>query len=101
MQQLKKTKNVNDENIIRTTKTLYGNDIDDESTDILKIRLFIYVYSLLEKITIWNAYYCEIDTKHEMLVSERTKKVFIEMHHLFPVMYQQENGINMKLMWIV
>lgn len=52
MQQLKKTKNVNDENIIRTTKTLYGNDIDDESTDILKIRLFIYVYSLLEKITI-------------------------------------------------
>ena len=45
---LKETKNVNDENILRITKTLYGNDIDDESTDISKIRLFMYVYSLLE-----------------------------------------------------
>lgn len=45
---LKETKNVDDENILRITKTLYGNDIDDESTDISKIRLFMYVYSLLE-----------------------------------------------------
>ena len=45
---LKETKNVDDENILKITKTLYGNDIDDESTDISKIRLFMYVYSLLE-----------------------------------------------------
>lgn len=45
---LKEAKNVDDENILKITKTLYGNDIDDESTDISKIRLFMYVYSLLE-----------------------------------------------------
>lgn len=45
---LKETKNIDDENILKITKTLYGNDIDDESTDISKIRLFMYVYSLLE-----------------------------------------------------
>ena len=39
---------VSDENIFKIIKTLYGNDIDDESTDISKIRLFIYVSYLLK-----------------------------------------------------
>ena len=41
--------NVSDENILKITQTLYGNDIDDESTDISKIRLFIYISSLLNE----------------------------------------------------
>lgn len=41
--------NVSDENILKITQTLYGNDIDDESTDISKIRLFIYISALLNE----------------------------------------------------
>lgn len=39
---------VSDENIIKTVKTIYGNDIDDESTDISKIRLFFYIVKLFK-----------------------------------------------------
>ena len=46
---------------------------------------------LLGKIAIQNAYYCcEKDVRHETFESERTKKSFMEAHHLVPVMYQQE-----------
>lgn len=46
---------------------------------------------LLGKIAIQNAYYCcERDARHETFISERTKKAFMEAHHLVPVMYQQE-----------
>lgn len=41
--------NISDDNILKITQTLYGNDIDDESTDISKIRLFIYISSLLNE----------------------------------------------------
>lgn len=46
---------------------------------------------LLGKIAIQNAYYCcERDARHETFISERTKKAFMEAHHLIPVMHQQE-----------
>jgi len=46
---------------------------------------------LLGKIAIQNAYYCcEKDARHETFISEKTKKSFMEAHHLVPVMYQQE-----------
>ena len=46
---------------------------------------------LLGKIAIQNAYYCcERDARHETFISERTKKAFMEAHHLVPVMHQQE-----------
>lgn len=46
---------------------------------------------LLGKIAIQNAYYCcERNAHHETFISERTKKNFMEAHHLVPVMYQQE-----------
>lgn len=46
---------------------------------------------LLGKIAIQNAYYCcEKDARHETFESQRTKKSFMEAHHLVPVMYQQE-----------
>ena len=40
---LTKNKIYNDENILKIASTIYGNDIDDESTDISKIRLFFYL----------------------------------------------------------
>ena len=40
---LTKNKIYNDENILKIANTIYGNDIDDESTDISKIRLFFYL----------------------------------------------------------
>lgn len=46
---IKLNDNISDENILKITQTLYGNDIDDESTDISKIRLFIYISSLLNE----------------------------------------------------
>ena len=40
---LKKNKLYNDENLLNLVSTVFGNDIDDESTDIAKIRLFFYL----------------------------------------------------------
>lgn len=46
---------------------------------------------LLGKIAIQNAYYCcEKSARHETFISEKTKKNFMEAHHLVPVKYQQE-----------
>lgn len=39
---------VSDDNILKIVKTIYGNDIDDESTDISKIRLFFYIIKLFK-----------------------------------------------------
>lgn len=46
---LKKINMVSDDNILKIITTLYGNDIDDESTDISKIRLFFYTINLLSE----------------------------------------------------
>lgn len=46
---LKEKNIVSDDNILKITNTLYGNDIDDESTDISKIRLFFYIVNLLNE----------------------------------------------------
>lgn len=47
---LKKTNLLNDKNIISIAKTIYGNDIDEESSDICKLRSFFkLVYLLNEK----------------------------------------------------
>ena len=40
---------VNDDNILKVVKTIYGNDIDDESTDISKIRMFFYIVKLFKE----------------------------------------------------
>lgn len=46
---------------------------------------------LLGRIAIQKAYYCcEKNARHETFKSERTKKSFMEAHHLVPVKYQQE-----------
>ena len=46
---------------------------------------------LLGRIAIQNAYYCcEKNARHETFKSEKTKKSFMEAHHLVPVKYQQE-----------
>ena len=37
---------ISDDNILSVVKTIYGNDIDDESTDISKIRIFFYIVKL-------------------------------------------------------
>ncbi len=45
---------------------------------------------LLGKIAIQKAYYCcEKDVRHETFESEKTRKNFMEAHHLVPVKYQQ------------
>lgn len=54
---------------------------------------------LLGKIAIQNAYYCcEVDPLHKTFISAKTKKNFMEAHHLVPVKYQQDvwkvHGIN-------
>lgn len=46
---LKEKNIISDDNILNIVKTLYGNDIDDESTDISKIRLYIYIAVLLNE----------------------------------------------------
>ena len=46
---LEKINMVSDDNILKIITTLYGNDIDDESTDISKIRLFFYIINLLSE----------------------------------------------------
>lgn len=40
--------NINDEKIIKITSTIFGNDIDDESIDITKIRLFFNIANKLK-----------------------------------------------------
>lgn len=40
--------NMNDEKIIKIISTIFGNDIDDESIDISKIRLFFYTANKLK-----------------------------------------------------
>lgn len=46
---------------------------------------------LLGKIAIQNAYYCcERNAHHETFESAKTRKSFMEAHHLVPVKYQQE-----------
>lgn len=46
---------------------------------------------LLGRIAIQHAYYCcEKDAKHETFISAKTKKSFMEAHHLVPVKYQKE-----------
>lgn len=39
---------VNDSQILKICETIYGNDIDDESSDIAKIRLYFYVSNKLK-----------------------------------------------------
>lgn len=46
---LKNKKMDKDKNILNICKTIYGNDIDEESTDISKIRMFFYVVNFLEE----------------------------------------------------
>lgn len=43
------SKEIEDEEILKICKTIYGNDIDDESIDISKIRLFFYIVNKLKK----------------------------------------------------
>lgn len=46
---------------------------------------------LLGKIAIQNAYYCcERSAHHETFISNKTKKNFMEAHHLVPVKFQQK-----------
>lgn len=46
---------------------------------------------LLGKIAIHNAYYsCEHNPNHETFISEKTKKNFMEAHHLVPVKFQKQ-----------
>lgn len=46
---LLKQDEISDKNILNICKTIYGNDIDDESTDISKIRIYIYICKKLRK----------------------------------------------------
>ena len=46
---------------------------------------------LLGKIAIQNAYYCcEANPRHETFLSAKTRKNFMEAHHLVPVKHQQK-----------
>lgn len=46
---------------------------------------------LLGKIAIKKAFYCcEKDKKHETFISKKTKKNYMEAHHLIPVCFQKE-----------
>lgn len=45
---MEKNNKTNDSNILKICKTIYGNDIDDESTDISKIRLYFYISNKLK-----------------------------------------------------
>lgn len=45
---ISKIKTINDEDILNIIKTIYGNDVDDESVDISKIRLFFLAAAKLE-----------------------------------------------------
>ncbi len=46
---LSKTINITDEKVLKICETILGNDIDDESLDISKIRLYFYVIDKLKR----------------------------------------------------
>lgn len=48
---IEKANKINDNNILKISDTIYGNDIDEESTDISKIRLYFYISSKLKNKT--------------------------------------------------
>lgn len=45
---MKKTNKINDNNILKICDTIHGNDIDEESTDISKIRLYFCISNRLK-----------------------------------------------------
>lgn len=45
---MEKTNKISDNNILKVCGTIYGNDIDEESTDISKIRLYFYISNKLK-----------------------------------------------------
>lgn len=46
---MEKANKISDNNILKICDTIYGNDIDEESTDISKIRLYFYISNKLKK----------------------------------------------------
>lgn len=85
-----KVDEINEGNVNRDV-AIGAHKISPISFDHTKISKKYKRNPLLGKIAIQNAYYCcEKDARHETFESERTRKSFMEAHHLVPVMYQQE-----------
>lgn len=85
-----KVDGINENNVNRDV-AIGAHKVSPLSIDQTKISKKYKRNPLLGKIAIQNAYYCcERDARHETFTSERTKKAFMEAHHLVPVMHQQE-----------
>ena len=85
-----KVDGINENNVNRDV-AIGAHKISPVSIDQTKISKKYKRNPLLGKIAIQNAYYCcEKDARHETFISAKTKKAFMEAHHLVPVMYQQE-----------
>ena len=69
--------NYNDSDIFKIAKTLFGNDISEESTDISKIRLFIEIGNFLS------------DKHYYLLLSKALKKQFTNIDY---VLYNDSNN---------
>ena len=63
-------KNYNDSDVYKIAKTLFGNDISEESTDISKIRLFIEISSFLS------------DKHYYLFLSRALKKQFTNIDYV-------------------
>lgn len=78
-------RNINDE---------VGNEaynIEPVKTDRKQVSRRYRINPLLGKIAIKRAYYsCEINHNHKTFKSQRTKKNYVEAHHLVPVAFQYE-----------
>lgn len=85
-----KVDGINENNVNRDV-AIGAHKISPISIDQTKISKKYKRNPLLGKIAIQNAYYCcEKDARHETFTSAKTKKAFMEAHHLVPVMCQQE-----------
>ena len=85
-----KVDGINESNVNRDV-AIGAHKISPKSDEEKKISKKYKRNPLLGKIAIQNAYYCcEKDARHETFISEKTKKNFMEAHHLVPVMFQQE-----------